>query len=117
MENVTPITNAQKHCAQTKPTVVFDRRELMAIMAVYGRFVGAGLWRDYAISMQADAAIFSAFERASDRAEFQIIKRPELARKQGLYALYARSGAVLKRSGELSTVLAVLERKLVKLVD
>jgi Protein of unknown function (DUF2794) len=117
MEKITPISDAYKLRAEAKPIVVFDRRELMAIMAVYGRFVGAGLWRDYAIAMQPDAAIFSAFERASDRPDYQLIKRPELARKQGQYALFARSGAVLKRGAELSAVLAVLERKLVKLVD
>ncbi len=113
MSNVTPI---RPEVRRPDPVVVFDRRELMAIMGLYGRFVGAGLWRDYAIAMQPDAAVFSAFERASDRPEYQIIKRPELARKQGQWALQARSGAVLKRSAEVSGVLGVLERKLLKLV-
>jgi Protein of unknown function (DUF2794) len=114
MENVTPITAARKQAP--KPVVLFDRRELTAIMAVYGRYVAAGLWRDYAIAMAPEAAYFSAFERTSDKPEIQIIKQPDLARKQGIYALHARSGAVLKRGSELSSVLAVLERKLLKIV-
>jgi hypothetical protein len=114
MENVTPITAALKQAL--KPTILFDRRELTAIMAVYGRYVAAGLWRDYAIAMAPEAAYFSAFERTSDNPEIQLIKRPDLARKQGMYALHARNGAVLKRGSELSTILAVLERKLLKII-
>ena len=53
---------------------------------------------------------------ASERPEFQVVKRPELRHKQGMYALIGEAGAVLKRGTELGSVLAPLERKLVKLV-
>jgi hypothetical protein len=110
MSNVTPLFNA-------KPQVAFDRRELSLILDLYGRFVAAGLFRDYAINMDHSAAIFSAFERATERPEVQIIKQPDLARKQGAYALLGRSGTTLKRGEDLRTVLAPLERKLLKAVD
>ena len=61
--------------------------------------------------------MFSAFRRASERPEVQLVKRPELRHRQGMYALLGEAGAVLKRGHELSAVLAPLERKLIKLVD
>lgn len=96
---------------------MFDRAELNAILNVYGRMVAAGEWRDYAISMDREAAVFSAFRRATERPEMQIVKRPALRSKQGMYALVGEIGATLKRGHELSSILAPVERKLMKVVD
>lgn len=113
MSNVTPFVLPARAPAQ----VVFDRAELNAILNIYGRLVAAGEWRDYAISMNRDDAIFSCFRRASERPEAQIVKRPALRHKQGMFALIGEAGAVLKRGHELSSVLAPLERRLMKLVE
>lgn len=86
-------------------------------MNLYGRMVAAGEWRDYAIDMEAKEARFSAFHRAADRPEITVVKRPDLARKQGLYALIGEAGQTLKRGGDLRSLLAPLERRLMKLVD
>jgi hypothetical protein len=96
--------------------VGFDRRELTQILDLYGRMVAAGKWRDYAIDMGRDAAVFSAFRRATERPEYRIEKRPDLRNKQGIWALIGEGGAVLKRGTELGPVLAPVERKLMKLV-
>jgi len=97
--------------------VGFDREELSRILDLYGRMVAAGLWRDYAMDLGRDAAVFSCFRRATERPEYRIEKRPALRRKQGQWALVGEGGAVLKRGHELSGVLAPLERKLVRAVD
>ncbi|WP_232824072.1 DUF2794 domain-containing protein [Blastomonas sp. UPD001] len=97
--------------------VGFDREELGRILDLYGRMVAAGLWRDYAMDLGRDAAIYSAFRRATERPEYRIEKRPALRRKQGQWALVGEGGAVLKRGHELSGVLAPLERKLVRVVE
>jgi hypothetical protein len=94
----------------------FDRRELRRILDLYGRMVAAGHWRDYAMHFGADVASFAAFRRSADRPEVWIQKRPELASKQGAYALVSEHGAVLKRGHDLSLVLAPLERRLMRLV-
>ena len=78
--------------------------------------VAAGHWRDYAMDMGRDAAIFSAFRRATERPEFRIEKRPALRGRQGMWALVGEGGAVLKRGHELAAILAPVERRLVKLV-
>ena len=79
--------------------------------------VAAGHWRDYAIRLGADAAIFAAYRRTSENPEIRIEKRPELRLKQGAFALVSEHGLVLKRGHELSNVLAPLERRLMRLVE
>ena len=95
----------------------FERIELARILDLYGRMVAAGHWRDYAIELGKDAAVFAAFRRAAERPEFRIEKRPDLRGKQGMWVLVGEGGAVLKRGHELGPVLAPVERRLIKLVD
>lgn len=96
--------------------VAFDRAELTRILDLYGRMVAAGHWRDYAMDMGKDAAIFSAYRRAAERPEFRIEKRPALRNRQGQWALIGEHGVVLRRGHELGPVLAPVERRLMKLV-
>jgi hypothetical protein len=101
-----------------RPTQVgFERAELTRILDLYGRMVAAGNWRDYAIDLGRDMAVFSAFRRSSERPEYRIIKDPALRTRQGMWALLGEGGAVLKRGHELAPVLAPVERKLMKLVE
>jgi hypothetical protein len=104
------------HGRDRRPIAAFDRRELRRILDLYGRMVAAGHWRDYAMHFGIDVASFAAFRRAADRPEIWIHKSPELARKQGAFALVSEHGAVLKRGNDLSLVLAPLERRLMRLV-
>ena len=102
----------------TKPSQIgFDRLELTRILDVYGRMVAAGMWRDYAIELGRDAAVFAAFRRSAERPECRVEKRPALRNKQGMWALIGEHGAVLKRGHELGPVLAPLERRLMKVVE
>ena len=96
--------------------VGFDRLELSRILDLYGRMVAAGHWKDYAIDLGRDAAVFSAFRRATERPEVRIEKRPDLRNRQGEWALVGEGGAVLKRGHDLGPVLAPVERRLMKLV-
>ncbi len=96
--------------------VAFDRAELMRILDLYGRMVAAGLWRDYAIGFERDAAPFSAYKRTAERPSARIEKRPALRQRQGMWALYGEAGQVLRRGHDLAGVLSPLERKLLKLV-
>lgn len=95
----------------------FDRVELTRILDLYGRMVAAGHWRDYAIQLGRDVAIFAAFRRAAERPEYRIEKRPALRARQGMWALLGDGGGVLKRGHELGPVLAPIERKLLKIVE
>jgi hypothetical protein len=100
-----------------RPIATFDRRELSRILDLYGRMVAAGYWRDYAMRIDPDVAVFAAFRRHSERPEIRIEKRPALRLKQGAFALVGEHGAVLKRGQDLNGVLAPLERRLLRLID
>lgn len=95
--------------------VAFTRQELGQILKVYGQFVAAGEWRDYAIDSMRDVAVFSVFRRASEAPLYRIEKRPKLARKQGAYLVVAANGANLRRGQDLVQVLRVFDRQRMKL--
>jgi hypothetical protein len=109
--NVVPLVGARAG------QIGFDRLELGRILDLYGRMVAAGHWRDYAIELGRDAAIFAAFRRAAERPEVRIEKRPALRHRQGMWALVGEAGGVLKRGHDLANVLAPVERRLMKLVE
>jgi hypothetical protein len=92
-----------------QPVVAFNRDELDAILAVYARKVAAGEWRDYALQMGREKAVFAIFQRASEYPLFRVEKCPRLARRQGAYSVVLRSGVILKRGHELARVLADCE--------
>ncbi|MGZ2412906.1 uncharacterized protein DUF2794 [Sphingomonas sp. F9_3S_D5_B_2] len=103
--------------ANRRPIASFDRKELMRIMDLYGRMVTAGHWRDYALRIDPEVAIFAAYRRHTERPEVRIEKRPALRLKQGAFSLIGEQGQLLKRGHDLAGVLAPLERRLMRLVD
>jgi hypothetical protein len=113
MGTVTPFPVPGRQPSQ----IGFERVELTRILDLYGRMVAAGHWRDYAIELGRDAAVFAAFRRTAERPEIRIEKRPELRNKQGMWALVNEAGMVLKRGHELGPVLAPVERRLMKLIE
>jgi hypothetical protein len=90
--------------------VFFDRRELNLLLELYGRMVGAGLWRDYAIDALKDAAVFSVFRRSSETPIYRIEKRPALGQRQGAWSVSAHGGLVIRRGHDLTQVLRVFDR-------
>ena len=95
--------------AELQRYTTFNRQELGAILAIYGRKVAAGEWRDYAIDIGRDKAVFSVFRRASECPLYRIEKTPKLARKQGAYSIVAPAGLILKRGHDLCRVLRLFE--------
>ena len=113
MGTVTPFPSAAV-CAPGQ--IGFERAELTRILELYGRMVAAGHWRDYAMDLGRDAAVFCAFRRTAERPEYRIEKRPSLRNRQGMWALISEAGVVLKRGHDLAAILAPVERRLLKLV-
>jgi len=92
--------------------ITFHRRELDAILWIYGRMVGEGEWRDYAIDHLKDKAVFSVFKRAGEYPLYRIEKNPKLAAKQGAFSVVATDGRILKRGHDLQQVLKVFDKAL-----
>jgi hypothetical protein len=110
-----PVLHAAPGRAGATP-IVFNRQELTEILDLYGRKVAVGEWRDYAIDLGPEKAVFSVYRRTSESPLYRIEKCPKLARRQGAYSVVAASGLILKRGGELGRVLEVLDKR-VRLVD
>ena len=89
--------------------VAFSRVELSQILRLYGFRVAAGDWRDYAIDMMRDRAVFSVFRHSADVPLYRIEKKPRLARRQGAFSVISASGRILRRGRNLQQVLRVLE--------
>ncbi|MQW86641.1 DUF2794 domain-containing protein [Sinorhizobium saheli] len=102
--------------SKNPPPVTFHRRELDLILRLYGRMVGEGEWRDYAIDHLKDRAVFSVFKRSGEAPLYRIEKNPKLAAKQGAYSVLNAHGTILKRGQELAQVLKVFD-KVLKLVE
>lgn len=92
--------------------IAFDRKELQLILSVYGRKVGLGEWRDYAMDFLKERAVFSIYARVSERPLFIVEKTPRLRNRQGQYAVTNQQGRILKRGHDLALVLRVLDPQL-----
>jgi len=97
--------------------VSFDRRELNTILSKYGQLVAAGEWRDYALNMTMEAAVFSVFRRTGETPAYRIEKRPKNANRQGQYAIIGSDGRIEKRGHDLRLALRIFDRKLMRLTD
>jgi hypothetical protein len=82
--------SARSSTPGSEGAIAFDRRELSMILSVYGLKVAQGEWRDYAIDMGRDKAVFSVFRRTCEVPLYRIEKNPWQARKQGLYSVIAQ---------------------------
>ena len=111
MNSFIPIANFHSN------VVSFQKPELTIILSLYGRMVASGEWRDYGISSLKEVAVFSIFRRTAEHPIYRIEKRPKLRNRQGQYAVIGMDGQILKRGHDLKSVLGILERKLIKLVD
>lgn len=90
--------------------ITFHRLELNAILRIYGRMVGEGEWRDYAIDHLPDRAVFSVFRRSGDMPLYRIEKNPKLAQRQGAFSVIGTDGRILKRGHELAQVLKFFDK-------
>lgn len=114
--NVVVHLHEYRSSSQDPPPITFHRRELDLILRVYGRMVGEGEWRDYAMDHLRDRAVFSVFKRSGEMPLFRIEKNPRLAAKQGAYSVVNTQGMILKRGHDLQQVLKVFD-KMLKLIE
>jgi hypothetical protein len=111
-----PVSRIGPAPAAGADVISFNRDELQKIFDLYGRKVGDGEWRDYAIDFTPQKAVFSIYRRACEFALYRIEKYPRLARRQGAYAVITATGLILNHGHDLSHVIAGLDKGL-KLVS
>jgi hypothetical protein len=96
--------------------IFFDRDELNRILSLYSQRVIAGEWRDYAIELERDGAVFAIYRRTCDGPIYRIVKRARAALRPTRYLVTA-GGRVLRYGRSLDSVIEVLERPRPRLVE
>ena len=97
--------------------VMWTRQELTQLLNIYGRQVGAGHWRDYAIDDGVEHATFSVFRHSSEVPLYKIEKIPALRRKQGEYCVRGMDGRILRRGHTLAVLLRFFDRKSLRVLS
>ena len=85
-------------------TVAFDRTELGKILRIYGFQVAAGEWRDYAIDMTRDKAVFSVFRHSCEVPLYRIEKTPGWLANKELMPLWRSRWGTVPRSVRPATL-------------
>ena len=122
MSEVLPLAQYRKRNRRTAGSganahhIFFDRNELNRILSLYSRRVIAGEWRDYAIELERDGAVFAIYRRSCDAPLYRVVKRARAAFKPARY-LVTGGGRVLSCGDSLESVLAVFERARLRLVE
>ena len=88
--------------------VHFERGEITQLLTLYAMRVASGEWRDYAIDVLPDGAVFSIFRHALERPLYTVTK--SVSATKGAMWSVARSGRSVSRFPTLAGVLAALER-------
>lgn len=88
--------------------VHFERGEITQLLTLYATRVASGEWRDYAIDVLPDGAVFSIFRHALERPLYTVTK--SASGPKGATWSIARPGRPLSRFPSLAGALAALER-------
>ena len=105
----------KRNVEEDNKKIFFSREELNLILRLYGRFVAAGQWRDYGISIFSDVSVFSIYKGYGESPIYTIEKRPKFEKRNGKFSVVGVDGAILKRANDLEVILSFFSRKLMKL--
>jgi hypothetical protein len=89
----------------------FSRREMDGILSLYSRRVMRGEWRDYALDLAPNMAVFSVFRHSQERALFSIAKRAEGTAGEARFFLFSGRERILGGTS-LDDVLAYFDARL-----
>lgn len=91
--------------------IAFNRQELNRLLSLYTRRVMTGEWRDYAIDMRREGAVFSIYRHTAEGPLYAVWKIRSARSKATEYELY-NGPRRLARSRSLDEALNTLERRL-----
>lgn len=86
--------------------VHFERGEISQLLTLYATRVATGEWRDYAIDLGPDGAVFSIFRHALERPLYTVTK--SMAGPKGATWSVARAGRTVSRFPSLTRALEAL---------
>ena len=94
---------------RSKTPPCFSRTDIDRLLSLYSRRVASGEWRDYAIDLEADMAVFSVYRHTHDRPLFSIVKRRAAGGKNPEYMVFSGQERI-RRAASIAEALRVFER-------
>ncbi len=94
---------------KSSQNVTFNKHELGQLLSVYSLRVAKGEWRDYAIDMLGDCAIFSIFRHTHETPLFSIVKAKGHKNRYDEYTVF-NGPKKLGRSRNLSEALEIFNK-------
>lgn len=104
MSSIVHLVAAQK---DTRPKPGFQRDELGQILSLYSLQVAKGEWRDYAIDLLENGAVFSIFRHSHERPLYTLSKALGHKKRYAEFFLHTGTREIAK-SRELIDVLQAL---------
>ena len=81
--------------------IFFIKKELQAILNLYGKMVSNGTWKDYGVSVGSREISFDIYQRASEKPIYKILKNLKPKNYNEKFYIKDRHGSILERSGSL----------------
>ena len=85
----------------TDKEIFFVKKELQAILNLYGKMVSNGTWKDYGVSIGAKEISFDIYQRASEKPIYKILKNIKPKNYNEKFYIKDKHGNVLEKSDNL----------------
>ena len=81
--------------------IFFVKKELQAVLNLYGKMVSNGTWKDYGVSVGPREISFDIYQRASEKPIYRILKNLKPKNRDEKFYIKDKHGSVLEKSRDL----------------
>ena len=81
--------------------IFFIKKELQAILNLYGKMVSNGTWKDYGVSTGPREISFDIYQRSSEKPIYKILKNLKPKNYNEKFCIKDRHGNILEKSNDL----------------
>ena len=103
--------------ANDKKDIFFNKKELQAILNLYGKMVSSGEWKDYGLSISKKEVSFNVYHRASEFPAYKITKNLKPKSKNEKYIIKNAQNKIINNSENLQNLIKKIIWKKFKLVN
>ena len=89
----------------TDKEIFFVKKELQAILNLYGKMVSNGTWKDYGVSIGAKEISFDIYQRASEKPVYKILKSLKPKDYNEKFYIKDKHGNILEKSNNLLSLI------------
>ena len=94
----------------------FIKKELQTILNLYAKKVSLGDWKDYGLSINKKEITFDVYQRSSEKPIYRISKNLNPKNKSEKFYILDKNGGLLRKSGNLDSLINEVEWTKLKLV-